>query len=141
MVQENEIIKGCFFKNKNNKEIQVFGFTVENEKTCVWTREAYIYSENKIQYHQELYLLEEIQHLEINGFWLKYFGFIENQYIKTYYELYKDEYYFLTFDFKNKKLGIYINNTRGVRYWIDCDAVNKLQVLLIFLSVVNKESN
>ncbi|QRE03478.1 hypothetical protein [Flavobacterium psychrophilum] len=132
MVDSLEIIKGSFFKNKKGKVVEIYGFTVENEKLSIWTRESYLNSKNEIQHHQELYFIEDINHIEVDNDWLEEFGFKKQ--ITQYYELFKNDEYFLTYDFENKKLGVFINNTRGKMYWIDCNFVNKLQTLIPLLA-------
>lgn len=69
------------------------------------------------------------------------FGFKKHEhYSYPYMELYQeidglDEYQF-SFDLKNQKFGIYINNTRDVRYWINCEYVHQLQNLHFALTGV-----
>jgi hypothetical protein len=63
--------------------------------------------------------------------WLSKFGFENHQ---EYFELFKRNEYFLSFNIKSNELGIYIYNTRGVRYWVNCQYVHQLQNLYFTLT-------
>jgi hypothetical protein len=107
------------------KVIEISGFTIENEKLSIWIRNAYLNSNDEIEYHQELYFIEEINYLHVNVDWLKEFGFIKG--VDQFYYLSKGNELILGYDFNEKKVGCYTNNSDIINCWINCNYVNKLQ--------------
>lgn len=135
MITDTEIVKGCFFLNKKGKVVEVYGFTVESENLSIWTRESYLNSKNEIKYHQELYFIEDINHIEIDKEWLDEFNFKKSKTFQ-YYELLKKENSFLIYNLIDEKLGVIIKENSEDYFWIDCRYVNKLQVLINFFSQI-----
>ena len=54
-----------------------------------------------------------------------------------YFEFLKDNEFFISYNIFKKQMGIYINGTRGGRYWIDCLYLHQLQNL--FFALTNQE--
>lgn len=125
-INQIEIIKGCFFKIKKDKIVEIESFTVENQKTCIWARESYLDSNNEIQNHLSLYYLQELDRIEITKDWIEELGF--KLHSGTIYNL-NDEngVKFLAYNLKSKKLGICQDKNNKRHVWQKCDYVNMLQ--------------
>ena len=73
----------------------------------------------------------DLQPIPLTEEWLFKFGFKNHQ---EYFELFKRNEYFLSFNIKSNELGIYIYNTRGIRYWVNCQYIHQLQNLYFALT-------
>ena len=83
-----------------------------------WIKTIESVIENKSFHFRPIQLTED---------WLVRCGFEKT---KEYFELFKNDEYFISYNVITQQLGIFINNTRGIRYWIDCKYVHKLQNLI-----------
>jgi hypothetical protein len=138
MIDSSEIMKGLFFINKKGKVIEICDYiTIDNEKVSILAEESYLNSENEIENHKELYLIEDIHRLEIDKYWIEHLGF--KLCPNGIYKLYDDDNKeILSYNLKLKKLGWYkyhYNHCTKLLNWKKCYYVSNLQFLIGFLRI------